>query len=103
VREAGSQHRRWAIAELEFSRSDVESLAQKLDTLKPQLSGQQQALLVAIFAAAADQVRPAGSSGSADITELNLADLRDQLLNSFAPSEGSEFVMSLPRIGPGGR
>jgi hypothetical protein len=49
-------------------------------------------LLLAIFSAAGDQVRPIASKGSGK-TQAELANLREQLLNAFIPGDATEFVM----------
>lgn len=84
---------------LEFSRSDIEGLVRKLDTLIPQLSDHEQKLLLAIFAAAGDLVWTARQEGSPD-PEASLTDLHDQLLNAFIPAAYNEFRIPPPRIGP---
>lgn len=77
------------MGELEFSRSEVENLAQKLDSPQLQLSEKERALLLAIFSAASNRVRPA------DAARPTLADLRDELLNAFIPEDSAaEFIIN---------
>ena len=79
--------------ELEFSRREVEVLAGKL--VRDDLSEREKALLLAIFWAAADQVSPALPRASSDLTEL-----RKQLIDSFLPDTGNEFLIRRIRNGP---
>jgi hypothetical protein len=91
------------MTEVTFSRSDIEGLAQKLDALTSELSQQEQQLLVAIFAAAANQVTPAGPQDPVETAaEEILTGLREQILTSFVPGTGDKFVIpGVPgRIGP---
>jgi hypothetical protein len=91
------------MTEFRFSRDEVEDLAGKLDVLKSQLSEQEQELLLAIFSAASGHVQQAGTEGSGDTAgPVDLADLKNQILQSFIPGNAQTFVMGLPRIGPGG-
>jgi hypothetical protein len=90
------------LPEFTFSRSEIERLAEKLNTLAPQLSGRERELLLAIFSVASERVRlaarqddHAGTGGEAGLNEL-----RDQLINSFVPAVGDEFLFTLVRIGP---
>lgn len=79
------------MGELEFSRAEVENLAQKLDSPQLELSGKEKALLLAIFSAASDRVRPA------DTERPTLADLRDDLLKAFIPEDTvCEFIINAP-------
>ena len=79
------------MGELEFTRAEVENLAQKLDSPQLQLSAKEKALLLAIFSAASNRVRPA------DTARPTLADLRDELLNAFIPEDSaSEFIINAP-------
>jgi hypothetical protein len=89
------------MTEFMFNRRDIESLAEKLDTLGPQLSEHEQKLLVAIFSAAAERTREAGPQGTAGTTAgIELTQLREQLVNSFLPDSGQEFLIIDVRIGP---
>lgn len=87
------------MSELQFSRTEIEGLAQKLDSPQSQLSEREKQLLLAIFSAARDQVRSSGpeTSGEAEVT---LTNLRERLLNSFIPGDGAEFIMGVPNIEP---
>ena len=92
------------MADLEFNRQEIEDLARKLSTLESSLSEQERALLLAIFAAAADRARQTGPSvatlpeastdeapetGAGTDEQATLADLQQQLLSAFIP--GSSF------------
>jgi hypothetical protein len=79
--------------ELEFSRREVEELAGKL--VRDDLSERERALLLAIFWAAAERVSPAPPRASSDSVEL-----REQLVNSFLPDTGREFLIMRIRNGP---
>ena len=79
--------------ELEFSRREVVELAGKL--VRDDLSERERALLLAIFWVAAEQVSPALPRASSDLTEL-----REQLIDSFLPDTGNEFLMRRIRNGP---
>jgi hypothetical protein len=74
------------MAELEFSRSEVADLAGKLVTVE--LSECERALLLAIFWAAAERVSPVPPQAAPDPAEL-----REQLIHSFLPDSGDEFVI----------
>jgi hypothetical protein len=75
--------------ELEFSRTEVEELAYKVVR---DLSERERELLLAIFWAAAELVSPALPRASPD-----LAELREQLTDSFLPDTGTEFIIRKPR------
>jgi hypothetical protein len=75
------------MSDLQFSRAEIEGLAQKL--LQAQLSEREQQLLLAIFAVARTKVR----SISADSSEITVADLRRQLLKAFIPDDGDDFTI----------
>jgi hypothetical protein len=91
---------------LQFSRQDIEDLAQKLDCANSDLTDSERTLLLAIFSAASEHVTlsaPASDSGQPDVT---VAGLTQQLINSFIPSPDNEegpFVITLreARISPG--
>jgi hypothetical protein len=94
------------MTELQFSRREIEDLAQKLDSPQSQLSARERTLLLAIFSAARGAVQsspapgpgtPAEGPGSAQ----TLTNLREQLVNAFIPGGGTDFTMASPRIGPG--
>jgi hypothetical protein len=92
---------RSVMSDLQFSRAEIDGLAQKLGSLQPELSEREQQLLVAIFAAARSEVRVI----SADSGDITVTDLRAELLKAFIPDDGSEFIIfSSPPpggIGPG--
>lgn len=81
-----------------FSRQDIEGLAGKLDALQSQLSGSEQALLLAIFSAARDRVRIDLAEAGPEVTP---DDLRQQLLNAFIPGDGTDFIIADIKVGPG--
>lgn len=76
--------------ELEFSRPDLEGLARKLTAIEAELSGPERALLLAIFRVAAEYVSPVLPPASADLVEL-----RKQLIQSFLPDTGNEFIIPM--------
>jgi hypothetical protein len=91
--------------DLEFSRQDIENLTQKLSTLE--LTEQERELLLAIFAAAADRARPsgpgeatlppassarAGEAEAATDEQETLADLQQQLLDAYTPTNSFDSV-----------
>jgi hypothetical protein len=80
------------MSDLQFSRAEIEGLAQKLDSPQAQLSEREKQLLLAIFAAAGNHVRSSKpkESGGEDVT---LADLLGQLLIAFSPDDGGEFFI----------
>jgi hypothetical protein len=81
------------MAELEFSRSEVEGLAAKLVSVD--LSECERELLLAIFWAAAEQVSPAPPQAAPDPDGLG-----EQLVHSFLPDSGEEFmILRIKRIG----
>jgi hypothetical protein len=86
------------MAELEFTRGEIDDLARKLTAPQLQLSERERALLLAIFSAACRQVQPKYPEGSGEST---LADLREDLVKAFIPWDASEFTMVRPdRITP---
>jgi len=86
------------MAEMEFSRREIEDLAQKLDSPQSQLSGRERALLIAIFWAAGNQVRRNDERGSGKTETLH--SLREELLNAFIPGDAPEFTIHVPIILP---
>jgi hypothetical protein len=91
------------MAELSFSRRDIEGLVDKLSALSSQLSDQEQRLLLAIFSVAADHARRPASAGSADVpADATLAGLREQIVRSFVPGSDEAFFIqgSATKIGP---
>lgn len=85
------------MAELRFSRSDIESLVEKLIAISFQLSDREQHLLLAILSVAADHAGQPGSSGLP--AGATLAELREQIVQSFVPGSGEEFLLGVGRIG----
>jgi hypothetical protein len=81
-----------------FSRQVIEELADKLDSLQSQLSDRERELLLAIFSAARDRVRPDHAEVGTEVTQ---ADLRGQLLNAFIPGAGTDFIIADIKVGPG--
>jgi hypothetical protein len=77
---------------LVFSRREVEALARKLDSLQHELSVDERALLVAVFAAAKERVIRIQPKGPGE-SEPTSADLKEQLLRAFLPAEGDEFAL----------
>lgn len=94
------------MAGLYFSREEIRALAGKVGRISDQLSPQERALLVAIFAAAAASAEPAapghdpslripevlgeeGEQGSGDDEQAELGDLQAQLLTAYIP--GTSF------------
>jgi len=79
------------MAELRFSRSDIESLVEKLSTLSLELSDREQLLLLAILSVAADH---ASQPASSDVPDgATLAELREQIVRSFVPGSSEEFLL----------
>lgn len=88
--------------DLVFRRDDIKNLAKKLSKVK--LDADEQKLLLAIFAAAAERVRPARKDGKARIRAAQISeppqastrkqtapkDLCDQLLYAYAPGKDLE-------------
>jgi len=87
------------MAELQFSRKELEDLARKVGTLQPFLSDKERELLLAIFASAEhhvtvsptkpdhgafDEVKVLGQELTED-ENPTLGDLQRQLLNSYIP------------------
>lgn len=83
------------MAELEFTRGEIDDLARKLTSPQLQLSERERALLLAIFSAACRQVQPKYPEGSGEPT---LADLREELVKAFIPWDVSEFTIDRPNF-----
>ena len=81
------------MSDLQFSRAEIEDLAQKLSSLQAQLSEPEMQLLVAIFAAARNEVRRI----SPDSGEVTITDLRRQLLTAFIPDDGGDDFAICPK------
>jgi hypothetical protein len=77
---------RSVMSDLQFSRAEIEDLVQKLGSLQAELTEREMQLLVAIFAAARNEVR----SVSADSGDVTVTDLRRQLLKAFIPDDGED-------------
>jgi len=95
------------MADLEFSRRDIEGLTEKVDSLYGTLSPQELALLLAIFAAAAgiskpprqnqpstlpaasSSVPPLAAGANYDVTR---AYFQQQLLNAYTPGNSFDSV-----------
>jgi hypothetical protein len=95
------------MADLEFNRQDIESLAQKVASLLPQLSGTERDLLQAIFANAASNASPPGPNQPATLPaasnsapplpagagdDATLANYRDQLLTAYTPGNSFDSI-----------
>ena len=87
------------MGEVKFTLQDVEDLTRKVSTLAPDLTANEHALLLAIFAAAADRIEvsatgqgtlPAAAVQGEQLgaEQLTVADFRRQLLNAYIPGEG---------------
>ncbi len=87
------------MTERQFTRREIEGLADKLDPIQSQLTERERELLLAIFSAARDGVRPAPAG--APETAAATADLREQLLNAFIPGGGTSFIIADIKVGPG--
>ena len=79
------------MTEIEFRRSEIESLAEKLSQDNPQLDDRDRRLFLAIFSAASQAESLAAS-------EPTLLELKSQLTNAFIPGEDNEFII-VCRIG----
>ena len=99
------------MADLEFNRDDVVSLIRKLSTLESIFSEQERALLLAIFAAAADRAKQTSPSeatlpgasvdqapgtGAGTDEQPTLADLQQQLLSAYTPGNSFDSVTQPP-------
>jgi hypothetical protein len=88
------------MADLKFTRQEIDELIEKLGSFAADLSGSEWRLLLAIFAAAVDRVEPStdNKSGTLPAPEVsgnlqkvedpsasNAAELRDQLRQSYVP------------------
>lgn len=95
------------MADLEFNRQDIENLAQKLATLWDVFSPQERALLLAIFASAADNANPPGQDQPATLpaasnsapplppgagAEATLANYQQQLLTAYTPGNSFDSI-----------
>lgn len=95
------------MADLEFNRQDIENLAQKLATLWDVFSPQERALLLAIFASAADNANPPGQDQPATLpaasnsapplppgadAQATLANYQQQLLTAYTPGNSFDSI-----------
>ena len=80
------------MTELEFSRSEVQALADRLVELR--LSQRERELLLAIFWAAAEEVCEVKPDAAEDRDEL-----REQFVRSFVPGSGEKFCIRMRRVG----
>ena len=87
------------MAELEFTRREVEDLARKLASLQSELSERELVLLVAIFSAASNRVRRSGAESPGQ-TGPTLDNLRQELVNAFIPGHAPDFVIDGTGIHP---
>jgi hypothetical protein len=87
------------MTKLEFTRRDVENLAEKLGSPQLGLSERERVLLLAIFSAASDRVRRADVEGYGKV-ELTLADLREQLVRAFIPGDSTDYSLEVLGIHP---
>jgi hypothetical protein len=85
------------MAELEFTRGEIDDLVRKLTSPQLQLSERERALLLAIFSAACRQVRPGYPEGSA-AADPTLANLREDLVKAFIPWDAPEFTIEHPNF-----
>lgn len=74
------------MTELEFSRGEIEGLADRLVELE--LSQRERELLLAIFWAAAEQVCQTKPQAASERPEL-----REQLVGCFLPESGEHFLL----------
>jgi hypothetical protein len=75
-----------------FSRGEVDALAEKLDSLRHELSPDERLLLIDIFAAAKHSVMSVQPPGPGE-QEPTSADLKQQLVEAFLPHGVDHFVM----------
>jgi hypothetical protein len=102
------------MADLEFSRQDIEGLTQKLATLSPTFSPQERALLLAIFASAADNANPPGQGQPATLSAASnsaqpladgadynatLKNFQQQLLTAYTPGNSFDSVTAGGNVG----
>jgi hypothetical protein len=95
------------MADLEFNRRDIESLAQKVASLLPQLSGTERDLLQAIFANAASNASPPSPNQPATLPAASdsapplppgagedaaLANYQQQLLTAYTPGNSFDSI-----------
>jgi hypothetical protein len=87
---------------MEFSQKEIEDLARKLVSVKPELTDPERALLLAVFSAASDHVSLLIKDSEYPGPENG--DLREKILQAFIPfheglsGEGNEYVIEC-RIG----
>jgi len=96
------------MADLEFSRKDIEGLTQKLASLWPKFSATERALLLAIFGAAAGNVKPPSQNQPATLPvasdsagdEQTLANYQQKLLTAYTPGNSFDSMTEehTPRV-----
>jgi len=92
------------MATVTFTHEEIEDLTRKVGALGPFFSKKERALLLAIFAAAAEQVTRSetlgvfpGSEPSAD--NVTLENLQEQLLNAYIPGNAPPHGITAKIIG----
>jgi hypothetical protein len=92
------------MATVKFTHEEIEDLARKVGALGPFFSKKERALLLAIFAAAAEKVTSSakigefpGSEPSAD--SATLENLQEQLLKAYIPGNAPPHGISAKIIG----
>jgi hypothetical protein len=83
------------MTDLGFNRQDVEGLAAKLAAIDPRLEEKERNLLLTIFSVAAEQVSGVSQVPTKEASAVP-AELRDQLIDSFLPDGGDDFVLKEP-------
>jgi len=73
---------------LEFNQDEIDELARKLNELNSELSDKEKVLLLSVFSGAAERV-----SGEVTIREADLVELSNQLIDSFTPDSGGQFIV----------
>jgi hypothetical protein len=99
------------MADMEFSRQDLEDLVRKVSQLQPYLSDTERQLLMAIFAAAAERAKAFGPKQAATLPEAESSgqpagdgtgaqptpeDLQRQLLAAYIPGKSFDSLTSGP-------
>ena len=91
------------MADLQFTRADIEALTDRLASVASTLSKSDLELLLAIFATAADKVEssPDKTSGTLPMAEVNdnvetsSDELRDQLLRAYVPGTPTPMTFGM--------
>lgn len=84
------------MANMQFDRGDIEGLAVKLARIE--LDPRERNLLLAIFAAASDNVIFSVPAESSEHAETTSAELHEQLVRAFMPGDDPDLVIYF-RIG----